>query len=91
MGQAGRSEPHLRVAEALADLAEHAIRRDTHVVERDLGVAAGRIGVDGVQHAVDTKARRIHVDEEHRRAEVVAARIERARHHDVDGWRRARR
>src|SRR6516164_6938756 len=64
--QARRSEPDLRIAKALSDFTEHTIVCDMNVVERHLGMPTRRVGIDGVQHALDAKTGRIHVDEKHR-------------------------
>ena len=84
MGQARGTKPDLCVAETLADLPQHAIGRDVNILERDLGVSTGRVGVDRFQHAVDAKAGRVHVDKEHCRSQIHSPRIERARHDDVN-------
>src|SRR5262249_22009469 len=46
MSQTRRPEPDLGIAESLPDLAQHAVRRDVYIFERNLGVSTRRIAVD---------------------------------------------
>src|SRR5580704_15798868 len=59
MGETRGAEPHLGISKTLANLAEHAVRRHAHVIERGLGVSARRVAVNRVEHAIDAKARRV--------------------------------
>ena len=72
--EARRREPHLRVAEALADLAEHVGGGNAHVLELDHPVAAGEAAVERVHGTHDADALAVHVGEEHRRRAVLHAR-----------------
>ena len=68
MGQPRRREPRLGIAEPLADPAEHRRLRHPQPVEPDHRVAARHVLVEGVEHALDMDAGRVHRREEHRRA-----------------------
>src|ERR1700744_5136149 len=80
MGQACGPKADLRIAEALADLTEDAIRCDTDPIERDLRVTTGRIRIDRLQHPLDAKTGRVDVDKEHSRSDILATGIKCARH-----------
>ena len=78
MGEAGRGEAHLRVFEALPDLAQHLVRGDAQIVDGDDAVAARHGAVDGVEHPLDADGGIGQVAQEQRRAFLGL------RHHDAD-------
>ena len=63
--QARRREAHLRVAEALADLAQHVVAGHAQVLDVDDGVAAHEARVHGAEHAADLEGGIGQVGEEH--------------------------
>ena len=65
MGQARRSQAHLRVAKALADFAQNIAGRHAQVLELNHTVAAGKTGVHGIHLPHDPDAGTIHVRQEH--------------------------
>ena len=75
----GRREPHLRIAQALAELAQDLGGRYAAALEHHGGMAAREAGIDGIDDAFDADAGYVHVGEEHRRAATLAFD---ARHHD---------
>ena len=86
MRQPRRRQPHLRVAKALARLAENIAGRHAQIVEPHHRVAAGERLVEAVHGAHDLDARLVHVGQEHRRGAVLAL-----RHDDGEGGAVARR
>ena len=71
MREPRRRQAHLRVLEALADLAEDVRRRHAHVLEPHDTVAAREARVETAHRPLDHDAGRIHVGQEHRGAGVV--------------------
>ena len=61
-----RGEPHLGVAEALADLAQHRVGRQAQVLDLDHGMAAGEARIDGIERALDPDRGVGQVDQEER-------------------------
>ena len=72
MRQPRRRKPHLRVPEALAELAQNVARGHAQIIEAHHGVAAGESLVEAVHGAHDLDARLVHVGEEHRRRAILA-------------------
>ena len=73
VGESGRGEADLGVAEALAGFAEDVECGDLEAVEFHDGVAAGEALVEAVHGADDADAGLIHVGEEHGCAAIVEA------------------
>ena len=75
--------PH-DVVEALADLAEHGVRRHAHVLEgQQRGV--GRVHAELLQALLADHARQVHVDQEEREAVVARVGVGLGHEHDVVG------
>jgi hypothetical protein len=77
MRKARRRQPHLRVLETLADLAQHVGRWDAQAFEADDAVSAGEAGVEAVHRTLEHDTGCVHVRQEHRRAGILGI-----RHHD---------
>ncbi len=74
VGQARRRQAHLRVLEALADLAQHVGRGYAQLLEPDDAVPAGKARVEAAHRPLDDDAGRVHVGQEHRRAGIFGVR-----------------
>jgi hypothetical protein len=63
--QARGRKPHLRIAKALADGAEHVARGHAQAVEASTPCPPVKAAVHGVHAALDADARPVHVRQEH--------------------------
>src|ERR1700687_3994463 len=76
-------QPYLCVTEAFANFAENPIAPHPDVMKFNFSMTAGRVAIEGIEYSLDRKAGRIHVNQQHRGAEIVPVGVFGPRHHDI--------